>query len=172
MATSEQNLSSYSLNELPDGSDFKVGVVASEWNVEICKSLLDGAVSVLKEKGVSEDKLHIIRVPGSFELPFAASMLLKAHSLDGVLCLGCVIKGETRHDEYINQSIANGITQLSILSGKPVVYGVITAENKEQALDRSGGKHGNKGVEGAVTLLKMIDLKKDLSQAKGKNIGF
>lgn len=172
MATSEQNLSSYNLDVIPAGADFKIGIVASEWNTEICNDLLEGAIQVFKKKNVAEENLHIIRVPGSFELPFAASMLLKAHSLDAVLCLGCVIKGETRHDEYINQSIANGITQLSLVSGKPVIYGVITAENKEQAVDRSGGKHGNKGVEGAVTLLKMTDLKKQLSQAKGKNIGF
>lgn len=172
MASELQNLSNYDRSEVPNGKDFKVGIVASEWNRSICDALLEGARSTLESHDVREDNIKIIRVPGSFELPYAASLLFKSESLDGVLCLGCVIKGETRHDEYINSSIAQGITQLSLMSGKPVIYGVITAENEAQALDRSGGAHGNKGIEGAITLLRMIGLKKDLNSSKSKNIGF
>lgn len=172
MASSEKNLSTYQDDQVPDGTDFKVGIAASEWNTEICDKLLKGAKDALTKHGVKEDHIHIVRVPGAFELPYAASLLLKSESLDGVICLGCVIKGETRHDEYINHAVAQGITQLGLVSGKAIIYGVVTTENKKQALDRSGGKHGNKGTEGAITLLRMIGLKKNLSSSKGKNIGF
>jgi 6,7-dimethyl-8-ribityllumazine synthase len=172
MATARKNLSVYQPESVPDGTDVTVGIVASEWNEDICNDLLNGAVDTLTKHGVKEENIHIARVPGAFELPYGASILLKSETLDGVLCLGCVIKGETRHDEYINSAVASGITQLGLVSGKPVTYGVITAEDEEQAIDRSGGKHGNKGVEGAVTLLRMITLKKDLGKRKGKHIGF
>jgi len=172
MASSEKGLSTYNTKDVPDGTKFNIGIAASEWNEDICQNLLDGALETLEKHNIKKENIHLVRVPGSFELPYAASLLLKSENLDGVLCLGCVIKGETRHDEYINSSIANGITQLAMMSGKAIIYGVITAEDKQQAIDRAGGKHGNKGIEGAITLLRMIGLKKNLSSSKSKNIGF
>ena len=110
-------------------------------------------------------------MPGAFELPLAAKSLLKSKSLDGVICLGCVIKGDTSHDEYINQAVANGLTQLSLVSGKPAIFGLLTVNTLEQAKERSGGSHGNKGTEAAVTVVKMIDMQNQLSAPKS-SIGF
>ncbi|MEM1120782.1 MAG: 6,7-dimethyl-8-ribityllumazine synthase, partial [Bacteroidota bacterium] len=109
--------------------------------------------------------------PGAFELPGGAAMLAGKHKLDAVICLGCVIKGETSHNEYINQSVGMGLTNLSIASGKPFIFGLLTPNNEQQALERAGGKHGNKGVEAAVTAIRMAALKQDLGEAK-KRIGF
>jgi 6,7-dimethyl-8-ribityllumazine synthase len=113
-----------------------------------------------------------ITVPGAFELPSGAKLLLSQLSLDAVVCIGCVIKGETKHDEYISQAVANGIMQLSLMSGKPVIFGVLTPLDMQQALDRAGGKYGNKGIEAAHTALQMIQLQADIKQKDKKGIGF
>ena len=133
--------------------------------------MLEGAVAALDKLGVSHDDVEILHTPGAFELPVAAKSLLKNRNSDAVICLGCVIKGDTQHDEYINNSVATGLSQLSILSGKPIIFGLLTVNNLEQALERSGGKHGNKGIEAAVTAVKMADALKKLSSPKG-TIGF
>jgi 6,7-dimethyl-8-ribityllumazine synthase len=171
MSSSHQNLSKSAQTSKIDGQGFKIGIVTAEWNQDITFSLRDGAIATLKSNGVNGDDIHNITVPGAFELPTAARLLLQSEKLDGVICIGCVIKGETKHDEYINNAVANGIMQLSLSSAKPIIFGVLTPNNKEQALDRAGGKHGNKGDEAAMTILHMISLSKQLAPSK-KGIGF
>jgi len=168
--TKKTNLSE-SPRETIDGAGYKIGIVVSKWNDKITNALLKGAKSTLDAAGVDEEDIRVVEVPGSFEIPVALKMLLQSESLDGVIGLGCVIKGETSHNEYINQAVANGITQLSIMSGKPCVFGVLTPNSMEQAEDRAGGKHGNKGDEAANTVLSMIALKKSLAEPKS-NIGY
>ena len=127
----------------------------------------------MKKHGVLEDKIFLAQVPGTFELPVAARLLAGQYpSVDAVICIGCVIKGETQHDEYISMSVANALQNLSISLSKPFIFGVLTPNSEEQALERAGGKHGNKGVEAAVTALRMGALKQDLMGRKKGKIGF
>lgn len=158
MATALKNLSSYNQDEVPSGEDGIFGIVVSEWNTEVTSSLLDGAVKTLLDNGVEEKDIYIQYVPGSFELPFGAAKLLDKKRFDAVICLGCVIQGETRHFDFICQAVANGIMEVSLKKEIPVIFGVLTTNSQEQALDRCGGKHGNKGVEAAITALKMTSL--------------
>ena len=139
----------------------RIVIVVSKWNREITEALYQGAVTVLTEVGVRLENILRYDVPGSFELPTAASIALNKHyNLDGVICLGCVIQGETRHFEFISQAVANGVMQVSLNHNKPVIFGVLTPDNMEQAKDRAGGSLGNKGAEAAVALLEMIDLER------------
>jgi 6,7-dimethyl-8-ribityllumazine synthase len=121
--------------------------------------------------GVNADNIHSIHVPGAFELPLGAKILASNEKVDALICLGCVIKGDTKHDEYISNAVANGIMTLNLASSKPVIFGVLTPNDMQQALDRSGGKHGNKGVESAMTALKMVALAKSFKSSK-KGIGY
>lgn len=147
----------------PKAHKYKVGIVVSEWNPTVTNALKEGALLTLVDHGVTESNIGIHHVPGSFELPLGAAMLLDADDeLDGVICLGCVIQGETRHFEFISQAVANGAMRVGLDYEVPVVFGVLTCDTMEQALDRSGGKHGNKGVEAAYTVLKMIELQRKL----------
>jgi len=171
MASSLKNLSAYDDSNIPDGAGKAFGIVVSEWNRDITHALYEGCVETLEKHGVSTDDMHVIQVPGSFELPSGAKLVAGYHKLDAVICLGCVIKGETKHDEYINQAVATGLTNLGLASGIPMIFGVLTPNTEEQAKDRAGGKHGNKGVEAAVTALRMADLRKGLKQSKS-SIGF
>lgn len=158
MSSSLKNLSSYNQDEVPSGEKGIFGIVVSEWNKEITDNLLQGAVDTLLQHGVDEKDIYIRHVPGSFELPFGASTLLEKKRFDAVICLGCVIQGETRHFEFICQAVANGIMQVSLKEEIPVIFGVLTTNTLQQAKDRSGGVCGNKGVEAAVTALKMAAL--------------
>ncbi len=171
MSSKDNNLSEVDLSQIPSAEGYKVHIAVSDWNSEVTHALLEGAVATLKEVGVTEKDIEVVHVPGTFELPLAAKSLFKSKASDAVICLGCVIKGETDHDVYINQSVANAINQLAILSSKPVIFGVLTVNTHQQALDRCGGVHGNKGVEAAVTAVKMIRLQKDLNKP-GASIGF
>lgn len=171
MASSLKNLSEYSNDNLPDGSSYKIGVIVSEWNEQITSKLFDACQETLKKHSVKEDNITKILVPGAFELTVAAKMLLKKAAYDAIICLGCVIKGETAHNEYINQSVAQGLTTLGLATGVPCIFGLLTPNDQAQAEDRAGGKHGNKGVEAAVTALRMAAIKKEL-QKEGKKIGF
>lgn len=156
MENKKTNLSDYDPSVIPDGSEYRIAVVAAEWNAEITDAMLHGAYETLVKHGVGEDNIVVYRVPGTFELTSAADMLLaKRCDLDAVICIGCVIQGETRHFDFICESVANGLANVSIKHSKPVIFSVLTTNNMEQARERSGGKHGNKGVEGAVTALKM-----------------
>jgi 6,7-dimethyl-8-ribityllumazine synthase len=171
MSTKNKNLSLHNADLIPHGGSYKVGIVVSEWNDDITFPMLEACKKTLIKYGVGEDEIVVTFVPGAFELPLGARHLLTSQKLDGVVCIGCVIKGETMHDEYINSAVANGIMQLGLTSGKPVIFGVLTPNNKQQAIDRAGGTHGNKGVEAAITVLKMINMSK-LSKGTSKGIGF
>ena len=166
MSSKHQNLSSTFAENKYEVSNHTVGIVVAQWNQDITSALLDGARQALFDNGVIESNVTIVEVPGAFELPVGARMLLQSGSFDGIICLGCVIKGETKHDEYISNAVAHGIMNLSLTSGKPVIFGLLTPNNHEQALERSGGKHGNKGTEASMTLLQMLEVKKKLKQPK------
>lgn len=163
MATSLKNLSSYDPTQVPDGKGMRVAIVVAEWNDQITFALRDGAVEALLQHGVSDDELAVHYVPGTFELTaggkYAARSIIKGKNPDAVICLGCVIQGETRHFDFICQGVTQGITQLNLEFNIPFVFGVLTTDNLQQALDRAGGIHGNKGVEAAITAIKMADLK-------------
>lgn len=135
----------------------KIAIVVSEWNSDITNSLLAAAKKVFENQKLNK-QLVTVKVPGAFELPFTASLLLKKKNIKGIICLGCVIQGETKHDDYINYTIAQAFNQLSIEHSKPVIFGVVTTNNLKQAIERSGGKLGNKGEESAITLLKMLQI--------------
>ena len=158
----KSNLSDYDPTAVPDGKEYSIGIIAAEWNPSVTDALLKGAVDTLLEHGVSEDNLLVKRVPGTFELSSAADMMLTSVHLDAVICIGCVIQGETRHFEFICQAVSQGITNVALKHHKPVIFSVLTTDNIQQAVDRAGGRHGNKGVEGAVTALKMIAFQKSL----------
>ena len=150
---------SYDLTNIPSGSKRRISIVATEWNTEIIDALLDGAVSTLLKQGVKKNDIFIHRVPGTFELSFAAKHILENEDIDAVIVLGAVIQGETRHFDFICQSVTQGITQLNLDYEKPIIFGVLTTNNMEQARDRAGGKLGNKGAEAAIAALKMIYFK-------------
>ena len=159
MASSLKNLSDHDPAVIPDGSSLKFGIVVSEWNEAITSALLEGAITTLQKHGVQRENIFIRTVPGSFELPYGARIVAEHSSPDAVICLGCVIQGETPHFDYICQGVANGITELNLDYDIPFIFGVLTTLNLQQAEDRAGGKHGNKGVEAAVTALKMAALR-------------
>ena len=158
------NLSDYDPSAVPDGKGYRIGVIAAEWNPEITDALLKGTVDTLLEHGVKEDNIIVRRVPGTFELSSAADMMLAKTDVDVVICIGCVIQGETRHFEFICQAVSQGITNVALNHTCPVIFSVLTCDTMQQALDRVGGRHGNKGVEGAITALKMIAYKESLCE--------
>lgn len=162
MATAGNNLSSYESEDLPNGAHFKVGIVVSEWNQTYTGGMLDGARQVLAEAGVPESSIAVHWVPGSYELPLGAQWLAERNDIDGVICIGSVIRGETAHFNYVCSATAHGILRVNQDTGKPVMFCVLTDDTAEQAAARSGGKHGNKGVEAAVGLLKMLALRSSL----------
>ena len=157
MATTNNNLSDFNKDSLPDSSNMKIGIVVSKWNNKITDGLYNGAFTTLIESGVLENNIEKIEVPGSFELIFGAKILSRK-DIDVIICLGSVIQGETKHFDYVCQAVSNGIKDLNISLDIPVIFGVLTDNTLEQALNRSGGKHGNKGVEAAVTAIKMAHL--------------
>ncbi len=138
----------------------KIAIVVSEWNPEITEALFDAAKETLLASGCKEKNILRVNVPGSFELPAGAQFVAHSKKPDAVICLGCVIQGETRHFDFICDAVANGLVQLSLKHNKPFIFGVLTPNNMEQARARAGGKHGNKGVEAAVTAMKMVALKR------------
>lgn len=157
------NLSDYNPAEVPSGRDYRVGIVVAEWNREITDALAQGAIDTLREHGVEEENIQLVHVPGSFELTTGADLMLTTdEELDAVICIGCVIQGDTRHFDFICEAVSQGVTNVALKHEKPVIFSVLTTNDMQQAQDRAGGKHGNKGVEGAVTALKMIKLKKEL----------
>ncbi|MDA3821635.1 MAG: 6,7-dimethyl-8-ribityllumazine synthase, partial [Bacteroidales bacterium] len=133
--------------------------VVSEWNEEVTAALTEGAVNTLKKHGCDEKNIVIMPVPGSFELTFGSRLIAEKNDLDAVIALGCVIQGETRHFDFICSSVSHGITELNLEFDIPFIFGVLTTDTQQQALDRAGGKHGNKGDEAAVTAIKMVSLK-------------
>ena len=154
-----------------DAGQFNFGIVVSEWNKDITGELLNGCMETLEAHGVTVDPENIIWVPGSFELPIGAKILASTKKYDAIICLGCIIKGETSHDQYISQSVANGLTQLSILSNIPCLFGVLTTNSKEQAVERTGGNHGHKGKESALSAIQMASIKRHKTNP-AKSIGY
>lgn len=155
MATQLKNLSDFSDTTVPSAAPYHFGIVVAEWNSAITNSLYQGAYESLLEHGALIDNIYTYSVPGSFELTSGADILLENSKLDAVICLGCVIQGETRHFDFICNAVANGLTNVALKYSKPVIFGVLTTDNQQQAVERSGGRHGNKGVEAAVTAIKM-----------------
>lgn len=159
MATQLKNLSDFSHTTVPDGSSYHFAIAVAEWNAEVTGALYNGALATLRQHGVQEENIISVAVPGSFELTAAAEILLNKHpQLDAVICLGCVIQGDTKHFDFICDAVAQGITQVGIKHSKPVIFGVLTTNDQQQAIDRAGGKHGNKGDEAAITAIKMAEL--------------
>lgn len=159
MATSLKNLSEHDPSALPDGSSFSIGIAVAEWNPEVTESLLEGALSVLLGAGVKKKNIDIRRVPGTFELPLACLWMAQKSKIDAVIGLGCVIQGETRHFDFICDATANAMQEVALRTNKPCIFGVLTTNTQEQAMDRAGGKHGNKGNEAGVTALKMLAIR-------------
>jgi 6,7-dimethyl-8-ribityllumazine synthase len=163
MSSAYQNLSAFNADEMPLATGMKIAIVTAEWNKEITHNLREGAIKTIKDAGGAEGNIYCVDVPGSFELTAAAAMLANEKKFDVIICLGCVIQGETRHFEFICNAVANGLSNISIQHNMPVIFGVLTTDTFLQATERSGGKHGNKGVEAAVTALKMAALKRKLA---------
>jgi 6,7-dimethyl-8-ribityllumazine synthase len=164
MSSQHKNLSDFEGSEIPLASAYRFGIVVAEWNAEITNALYQGAYQTLVKYGAQTENIHTHAVPGSFELISGADLLLKTNRFDAIICLGCVIQGETRHFDFICNAVANGISNVSIKYSKPVIFGVLTTDNYQQAFDRAGGKHGNKGDEGAVTAIKMAYLAETLNK--------
>ena len=160
MATQNNNLSDYNKDSLPDVSNLRFGIVVSQWNDDITDGLFKGAYETLLDCGVSSDNIIKLEVPGSFELIYGSKILYKKNC-DVIICLGSVIQGETKHFDYVCQGVTNGIKDLNIALDIPVIFGVLTDNTKEQAINRSGGIHGNKGVEAAITAIKMAYLNRN-----------
>jgi len=158
MAT--KDLSQYDFNSVPSAEGMKFGIVVAEWNPEVTFALADGAVNTLKKHGAKDENIIMKYVPGSFELPLGAQFLAEYGNVDAVIILGCVIQGETRHFDYICEGVTQGTKDLNLKYNLPFIFGLLTTNNQQQALDRAGGKHGNKGDEAAVTAIKMVNLKR------------
>lgn len=158
MSSNLKNLSDVRLKGNLDVSKYRFGLVVSEWNEEITEALYSGAVQTLIDAGVNRTAIERMNVPGTFELSLGSQWMAQREDIDAVICLGCVIQGETRHFDFICNAVADGLTQVSIKFNKPVIFGVLTPNNMKQALERAGGKHGNKGDEAAATAIKMLSV--------------
>jgi 6,7-dimethyl-8-ribityllumazine synthase len=158
------NLSDYDSGRVPSALEMRFGIVVSDWNSEITIALLDGAIKTLKNHDASDNNILVKHVPGSFELTLGAQFIAEYDDVDAVICLGCIIQGETPHFSYICQGVTQGITRLNLEYNIPFIFGVLTTTNRQQALDRAGGKHGNKGDEAAVTAIKMAALQRQMEK--------
>jgi len=166
MATALRNLSEYNKELVPNGADFRIGIVVSEWNDQITFNLLKGAQEVLIENGVLEENIQIQMVTGAFELPLGAQYFCEQNQVDGVIAIGVVIQGETKHFDFVCNGTTQGIMDVMLKYNKPVAFCLLTDNHIQQSIDRSGGKHGNKGIEAAIACLKMIANKKQLLTIK------
>ncbi|MGL4597283.1 MAG: 6,7-dimethyl-8-ribityllumazine synthase [Bacteroidia bacterium] len=162
MASALQNLSEYDMASVPSGAGKRIGIVVAEWNKAITHALCAGAIETLLKHEVAEEQIFVQHVPGTFELALGAQWLEERMHVDAVICIGCVIQGDTPHFDYICAGATDAIVQLNLKFSKPFIFGVLTTLNLEQAQDRAGGKHGNKGDEAAVTALKMLGLRERL----------
>ena len=164
MATSMHNLSDYDPANVPAANGMCFGIVVSEWNHNITGVLLRGAIDTLVRHGVQQQDITVLTVPGSFELIYGASQMTRQNRFDAVIAIGCVIKGDTPHFDYICQGTTQGLAQLNVDGPIPVIYGLLTCNNLQQAQDRAGGILGNKGDECAVTAIKMADYRTKLAE--------
>jgi 6,7-dimethyl-8-ribityllumazine synthase len=160
MATKGINLSSYNKEFVPNGAGFKIGIVVSTWNEKITSNLFLGAHQALLDKGVKEHDITIEYVPGAFELPLASQLMLETTKFDGIIAIGVVIQGETKHFDFVCAGTTHGLMDVMLKHSKPIAFCVLTDEHVQQSIDRSGGFHGNKGIECAVACLHMVGLKK------------
>ena len=160
MATIHRNLSEYDKEFIPNGADFKIGIVVSEWNENITLNLLKGAKSVLLDNGVKDENIIVRFVPGAFELPLGCQCMWESGNVDGVIAIGTVIQGETKHFDFVCDGATQGIKDVNLKYNTPVAFCLLTDNTLQQSIDRSGGKHGNKGIECAVACMKMIELKR------------
>jgi 6,7-dimethyl-8-ribityllumazine synthase len=159
---STTNLSAYDPETVPDARKMRFGIVVADWNHEVTNALLDGATTTLKMHGATEKNIVVRHVPGSFELTLGAQFLAEYDDLDAVICLGCIIQGETPHFNYLCQGVTQGITQLNLEYNIPFIFGVLTTLDLDQALERAGGRLGNKGAEAAITAIKMAALQREM----------
>ena len=164
MSTAHKNLSVFTTEGLPDISQRTFAIVVAEWNTEVTEKLFEGAYQTLLNHGATPERILRGNVPGSFELTLGSQWFAERDDVAAVIALGAVIQGETKHNDYINHAVAQGLTNLSLKYNKPVIFGVLTPNTMEQALDRAGGKHGNKGDEAAITAIKMLGLKTQAAQ--------
>lgn len=160
MATENKNLSNYDKNTIPNAKNFRFGIVVSEWNDEITNGLFDGAKAALLDCGALPENIVRWNVPGSFELIYGSKKMIETQNVDCVIAIGCVIKGETMHFEFVCEGVTQGIKDLNINYDVPTIFCLLTDNSMQQSLDRSGGKHGNKGTEAAIAAIKMVDLNK------------
>ena len=161
MSSTLKNLSDFSHLQVGNAENLKFAIVVSQWNAQITGALLNGAYKGLLDHGAKEENIELIEVPGSYELISGSDIALRNAELDAIITLGCVIQGETRHFDFICDAVANGIANVGIKYNKPVIFGVLTTDNEQQALDRAGGKHGNKGEEAAITAIQMALIHKN-----------
>jgi len=164
MATANKNLSNYDKNTIPNAKNFRFGIVVSEWNETITEGLYNGAINALYDCGALPEKIIRWNVPGSFELIYGAKRMIDTQNVDVVITIGCVIKGETMHFEFVCQGVTQGIKDLNIQTDVPVIFCLLTDNNEQQSIDRSGGIHGNKGTEAAIAAIKMAYLRKNTEQ--------
>lgn len=160
MATENKNLSQYDKNTIPNAKDFRFGIVVSEWNDNVTGNLCKGAIETLLDNGALEENITKWDVPGSFELIYGSKKMIETQKVDAVIAIGCVIQGETKHFDFVCEGVTQGIKDLNIKYDIPVIFCVLTDNTLQQSLDRSGGKHGNKGTEAAVTAIKMAELRR------------
>ena len=160
MATEGRNLSEYNKEFIPSGADFTIGIVVSEWNENITLNLLKGAKQALTDNGVKEENIIVRFVPGAFELPLGCQFMCESGNIDGVVAIGTVIQGETKHFDFVCDAATQGIKDINLKYNIPVSFCLLTDNTLQQSIDRSGGKHGNKGIECAIACMKMIALKK------------
>lgn len=162
MATANKNLSDYDITSVPDAKNMRFAIVVAEWNINITGNLFKGAYDTLIKHGATAQHILVKHVPGSFELPLAAQSILEQTNVDAVICLGSVIQGDTKHFDFVCQTTADGIKDVALKYNKPVIFGVLTDNTLQQAIDRSGGKHGNKGDEAAITAIKMVHFQNEI----------
>ena len=162
MATKKHNLSQFD-SPLPSAAEMRFGIVVAEWNREVTEALLEGAVRTLRAAGCPDLNIQIKYVPGTFELALGAQFFAEYTDVDAVIALGCVIQGDTRHFDFVCQGVTQGVTQLMLSSNMPVAFGVLTTENLQQAIDRAGGKYGNKGDEAAMAAIRMVALQIEMA---------
>lgn len=165
MATANKNLSNYDKDKIPNAKDFRFGIVVSQWNEHVTEGLYQGCEAALLDCGAQQSNLIRWNVPGSFELVYGAQRMIVTQQVDVVITIGCVIKGETMHFEFVCEGVTQGIKDLNVQTDVPVIFCLLTDNNEQQSIDRSGGIHGNKGTEAAIAAIKMAALRRDSETA-------
>ena len=163
MATANKNLSEYDKNTIPNAKDFRFGIVVSEWNDQVTNGLFFGAETALIDCGALPQNIMRWNVPGSFELIYGSKKMIETQKVDVIIAIGCVIKGETMHFEFVCDGVTQGVKDLNVLSDVPVIFCMLTDNTEQQSIDRSGGIHGNKGTEAAIAAIKMAYLRQQAS---------